>query len=186
MERAKSRTRGDLLGARRRAWAALAAALLTCAGCGAAGRHADAESSATNGAQPQKASVSARPVPAGRGIRCQITPAVYGATPASYSASDAARRGVPSLTSSQMKTLHTIEWYVHSSTLRFAFADRESVVYDADKGPCIVSAPGYFVLNGACNEYYMPSDPNRTVPLSGGCFEPPRPWVPSDKERSRN
>ena len=116
------------------------------------------------------------------GIQC--TP--YGESspqgPRNYAVSEIGKRGVPALKKNQLKMLSSIRKYVRSSTLRFTFIDDDLVVFDAVDGPCFDGgAPGYPVLNGACDEYYQPGeDPRKTVPAPG-CIGPPRPWIASDK-----
>ena len=102
--------------------------------------------------------------------------------PRNYSVFEIGKRGVPELTRDQRKMLASIRKFVRSRSLRFTFIESDFVVFDAVDGPCFDGgAPGYPVLNGACNEYYEPGeDPRKTAPAPG-CIGPPRPWIPSDK-----
>jgi hypothetical protein len=70
--------------------------------------------------------------------------------------------------------------YVHPSTLRFAFIGGEFIVFDAAQGPCAPYAPGYSVLNGACNEMYSPTDNFKSTAGVPGCAMAPRPWIAHD------
>jgi hypothetical protein len=93
--------------------------------------------------------------------------------PLSYAASDAGAAGVPPLTPSERATLHRIEHYVHSSTLRFAWVlwggskDRHFIVYDADSG---------------CNEFYGSGERPFGTQAAPDCFGTKPPWMtPSPK-----
>lgn len=48
----------------------------------------------------------------------------------------------------------------------FTFIPGDLVIFDAVDGPCFDGiAPGYPVINGACDEFYQPGDdPTKTVP----------------------
>lgn len=126
---------------------------------------------------------SAKPIR--HGVRCSgyvgaehkdLTP-----IPTSYQVSDAGRPGVPFLTPAEQGLLNTIKYYEHSKTLRFVFLSNKRdhhrmIVYDASQGPCIDNAPGYHVLNGACNEYYEPGEnPRYTIGIPSCDILPP-PW----------
>ena len=102
-------------------------------------------------------------------------------TPPSYRAADIGKAGVPTPHTRDLRMLRRIQRYVHSKTLRFTDLAGEFLVYDAKDGPCIGSAPGYFVLNGACNEYYMPSSERDYTVAVPGCLDAPRPWIPHDR-----
>jgi hypothetical protein len=102
-------------------------------------------------------------------------------TPPSYLAADIGKAGVPTPKARDLRMVRRIQRYVHSKTLRFAYAAGEFIVYDATDGPCTGSAPGYFVLNGACNESYMPSSESDSTIAVPGCLEAPRPWIPHDR-----
>jgi len=116
------------------------------------------------------------------GVQCIPYGETHPEGPRNYSIFDIGKRGVPILTKKQRKMLSSIREYVKSPTLRFTFIYDDLVVFDATDGPCFDGgAPGYPVLNGACNEYYQPGeDPRKTVPAPG-CIGPPRPWISSDK-----
>jgi hypothetical protein len=116
------------------------------------------------------------------GIQCRPYGENSPQGPRNYSVAEIGRRGVPMLTSSQLKMLSSIRKFVKSTTLRFSFISGDFIVFDAIDGACFDGgAPGYPVLNGACNEYYQPGeDPRKTVPAPG-CIGPPRPWISSDK-----
>jgi hypothetical protein len=108
--------------------------------------------------------------------------------PLSYAASDAGAAGVPPLTPSERATLHRIEHYVHSSTLRFAWVlwggskDRHFIVYDADSGLCVLANVPYKVLNGGCNEFYGSGERPFGTQAAPDCFGTKPPWMtPSPK-----
>ena len=94
----------------------------------------------------------------------------------SYRADDVGRPGVPRLTDDQRRVLAKIRRYLHSKTLRFAFVGGSMIVFDARYGPCWDVAPGYKVLNGACNEYYEPGEEPASTFGIPGCYETPPPW----------
>jgi hypothetical protein len=102
-------------------------------------------------------------------------------TPPSYRAADIGKAGVPTPQARDLQELHVIQRYVHSKTLRFVYTAGEFVVYDATSGPCTGGAPGYVVLNGACNESCMPSSESDSTIAVPGCLDPPRPWIPHDR-----
>jgi hypothetical protein len=104
-------------------------------------------------------------------------------SPPSYLVRDIGKPDVPKLTAAQLAMVRKIRVYVHPTTLRFANVAGEFIVFDASRGPCETSAPGYSVLNGACNEMYSPTDNfdgTRAVP---GCWNAPRPWIVHDSGR---
>jgi hypothetical protein len=125
----------------------------------------------------------------GRGVRC-ITQQDGWQTPVpstmieplTYAAADAGKPGVPPLTRSERHMLHRIEHYVHSSTLRFAWVEhatppRHFIIYDADRGLCVLANAPYKVLNGGCNEYYGSGEyPFDTKPAPD-CFGTRPPWM---------
>ena len=102
-------------------------------------------------------------------------------TPVSYRAADLGKAGVPTPKPRDVQMLRSIEHYVHSPTLRFVYSAQKFIVYDAIDGPCTGSAPGYFALNGGCNEFYMPSKQDDYTVAVPGCLSPPRPWIPHDR-----
>lgn len=102
-------------------------------------------------------------------------------TPPSYRTADVGKPGVPSPKPSDLRMLRRIQRYVHSPTLRYVYAAKRFLVYDAIDGPCMGGAPGYFVLNGSCNEFYMPSNQTDYTVATPGCFSPPRPWIAHDR-----
>ena|ERR1017187_8724293 len=110
----------------------------------------------------------------GPGIKHDPSPA-----PISYQVSDVGKTRVPALNHHEMALLKKIEHYVHSQTLRFEFItnklDRHRMIFfDAVQGACIGNAPGYHVLNGACNEYYEPGEnPRYTVGIPSCDILPP-------------
>jgi hypothetical protein len=122
---------------------------------------------------PQNVSITA--VRFGNGERCSVE---FGGdqwvSPTSYPATKAGSRGVPPLDSSQTALLRRIVRARASPTLRFSFVAGRFIIYDADHGPCTGAAPGYAILNGDCNEYYMPSSKVSIIAIPG-CVEPPRP-----------
>ena len=160
-----------------RCGATLSFVLIFCnSGCGfAASQSGRAVATATPRATTAQAS--------GRRVGVQCTPYLSDkpSGPISYTAARVGTKGVPPVGGPDRQTLALIRRFVHSRTLRFVYLrDRGFIVFDARYGPCNGAAPGYPVLNGACNEYYEPGeDPTKTHPMSG-CVGPPRPWVPSD------
>ena len=98
----------------------------------------------------------------------------------SYLVRELGRQGTPALSAAEAEMLRKIMRYVHPSTLRVAFIGtaRTMIVFDAIYGPCYAGAPGYFVLNGACNDFYSPVEGGGVVPQ---CWLAPRPWIPHDR-----
>jgi hypothetical protein len=125
-----------------------------------------------------------REVKVGPGIACDVwNPGrTLRRTPPSFRVADLGRSGVPRPDRKDLEMMRKIRRYVHSGTLRFAYLSPQwFIVYDAVWGPCTGSAPGYSVLNGGCNESYMPSNQSDiTIPLPD-CISPPRPWIPHDR-----
>jgi len=121
----------------------------------------------------------------GISVRCQVDGADG---PRSYLVADIGHIGVPKLSAAARAVIETIRPYGHRDTLRFLFFGKELVVFDAVYGPCFASSPGYWVLNGACNEYYSPTDNlSGTGAVSGGCDQNvPRPWKSGDPGRRRS
>ena len=118
-----------------------------------------------------------------RGLGHQCIP--YGETrprgPVIYRTRDIGKRGVPKLDKHEALAVESIAHYIKSEKLRFAILGGGIVIFYAQAGDCVDGAPGYFVLNGACNEYYQPGeDPEDTHPAPG-CIGPPRPWIRSDR-----
>lgn len=102
--------------------------------------------------------------------------------PPSYLVSDLGEPGVPKLTSTQVHQLREISRYVHSATVRFQTVNGHFLVYNASLGPCMLAAPGYWVLNtDACNLYFMPADEWEGPSAVPGCYTPKRPWIPNDQ-----
>ncbi len=132
------------------------------------------------------AAASPSSTPARLGVQCSAwTPPGTAPDPAdvqtSYQASDVGKPGVPKLGGSDRDLLRKIQHYVHSKTLRIAFLDNERdhrrmIVFDAVQGPCMDDAPGYHVLNGACNEYYEPGETPRWTHGIPSCDITPPPW----------
>jgi hypothetical protein len=128
----------------------------------------------------------------GAGIRCQPDyNYVRGlrAPPITYSAVTVGKPGVPRLTPQELATLHRIEHFVKSPTLRFAWLDyastpRHFVIYDASAGPCYAQTHAYSVLNGGCNEDYGPTDdPYETRPAPDCLRQTPYPWTTPSPRR---
>ncbi len=119
------------------------------------------------------------------GVQCSAwTPQGIAPDPAdvqtSYQVSDVGKPGVPTLSDDERSLLREIGHYVRSKTLRIAFLDNERdhhrmIVFDAVRGSCMDEAPGYKVLNGACNEYYEPGETPRWTHATPYCDAPP-PW----------
>jgi hypothetical protein len=160
------------------AWRMSCAALLFCVAFGCSVRSKVDPAQKT---PPAMTSPSPRVAKAGPGVQC--TP--YGEErprgPRSYRVEDLGRPGVPHLNADERGTITLIRRYVHRKTLRFAFVGGSMIVFDARFGPCWGVAPGYFVLNGFCNEYYEPGEnPASTHGIPGPCSGPRRPWKPED------
>jgi hypothetical protein len=132
-------------------------------------------------AQPRETEPPVQGVRDGLGQRCIPYGETQSTGPVIYHVADIGRRGVPVLTPSQKRSISAITRYLKSPHLRFVLLDRQFVVFNAFRGPCVYDAPGYQVLNGFCNEYYQPGrDPDHTHPVAG-CIGPPRPWAPADR-----
>jgi hypothetical protein len=116
----------------------------------------------------------------GAGIECVPYGGRALSPPPSYAVADIGRLGVPVLSRNQLRLIQRIRRSVKSDHLRFVWYSPTSfMVYDAVAGACIDTAPGYPVLNGACNEYYEPGeDPQRTN-VAPDCTEAAksRPWM---------
>ncbi|HTJ25349.1 MAG TPA: hypothetical protein VMA36_04200 [Candidatus Limnocylindria bacterium] len=125
--------------------------------------------------------ISAAPIAVGLGTKCLVRGLDERFTPPSYLVRDIGKRSVPKLAQPDLKMVQQIGKYVRSKTLRFVFLNGRVLVFDAVAGPCTAGAPGYFVLNGACNEYYLPTDDFDAPHAMPGCFFPPRPWIPGDR-----
>jgi hypothetical protein len=108
-----------------------------------------------------------------------------GVSPASYLVTDIGRKGVPTLHQDDLRMLHKIQRYIHSKVLRFISISGHPLFFNAVAGPCIGGAPGYPVLNGYCNEYYMPSGEFTGTHSVPGCMTP-RPWMPSESGKPGN
>lgn len=101
--------------------------------------------------------------------------------PPSYLVSDLGKSKVPALSVADLRQVRAISRYVHSPSLRFQTVDGQFLVYDASLGPCMLAAPGYWILNApACNLYFMPADEWDGPSAVPGCYTPPRPWIPGD------
>lgn len=101
--------------------------------------------------------------------------------PPSYLVSDLGKPGAPKLEPGLLQQVHDISKYVHSRTLRFQQIAGQFLVYDASLGPCLLAAPGYWVLNArSCNLYFMPADGWDGPSAVPGCSTPPRPWISHD------
>jgi hypothetical protein len=101
--------------------------------------------------------------------------------PPSYRVSDMGKPGVPLLRGDELHQVRMISRYVHSPNLRFQEVAGQFLVYDASLGPCLLAAPGYWVLNAhACNLYFMPADEWDGPSAVPGCYSPQRPWMPRD------
>lgn len=101
--------------------------------------------------------------------------------PPSYLVSDLGKPGVPKLEPAFLRQVRDISRYVHSKTLRFQEVEAQFLVYDASLGPCLLAAPGYWVLNApGCNLYFMPADEWNGPSAVPGCYTPRRPWIAHD------
>ena len=158
---------------------ALLLSSLLAAACSSGGRSASSDSRVT----PEPGN----PVAVGRyGIGCRTyqKPNIVG--PPSYRANDVGRPGVPPLSQSQRRMLHSIQRYVHSRTLRFAFLDNSFspfVIFDAEFGPCTGFAPGYWVMNStSVNTYYEPGEaPGDVHAVPGEAAPTAGPWMLPNK-----
>jgi hypothetical protein len=85
-----------------------------------------------------------------------------------------------------MAQIHSIERFVPSAHLRFAFVGRipsaeNFIIFNAALGPCWGGAPGYQVLNvRACNTTWSPTDGLTSFNM---CLNT-RPWIATDKGRA--
>jgi hypothetical protein len=150
--------------------------LIAMAGCS---EKTSAQPGPSDGAQPTEPPKDG--VRRGLGHQCVPYDLMRATGPIIYRVADVGRRGVPKLDKHERDEIRTISKFVRSRYLRFAVLGGDVVVFNAFRGDCVYDAPGYPVLNGACNEYYQPGlDPNVTHPMPG-CLGPPRPWVASDK-----
>ena len=113
----------------------------------------------------------------GPGVACSVAGDVG---PPSYSVRDIGKRNVPKVGSANRTMVRKILRYIHPSTLRFAYVPH-FIVFDAFDGMC----PGvpYGVLNTvSCNLVYLPTNVKYgEFAAAGGCFAPPRPWIPHDR-----
>jgi hypothetical protein len=133
------------------------------------GEAACAQSDSSSNQVPQKK--------VGYGIACRLGTGGWG-TP-SYALADLKKPGTPVLSGKDLRIAAAIAKYDHSKFLRFAVLDDGSlVVFDATAGPCFGGAPGYWVLNGSCNDEYSPVDGE--APGPGPCRNTRRPWMPAD------
>ncbi len=154
--------------------AAILACSVAASGCSAANREAaERSASRVNASVASQGWQDASIAHSGAGVQC----VPYGKTepqgPRSYLVSDLGNPGVPDLSRSELNTLRSIQRYVHSRLLRFAFVGQyggEFIIFNAKLGPCLDAAGGYRVLNGAfCNSFYEPGeDPWGTKAEPGG------------------
>lgn len=101
--------------------------------------------------------------------------------PPSYLVSDLGKPTVPHLTTRELHDVQLISHYVRSATLRFQTVNHAFMVYDASLGPCMASAPGYWVLNAkSCNMNFMPVDEWLGPAAFYRCIHARRPWMPRD------
>ena len=105
----------------------------------------------------------------------------YDVGPATYLVREIGAAGVPRPSRRELRTIAAIRGYVKSPVLRFAYIGGRFIVYDAVAGPCVASAPGYWVLNGGCNEFYSPTDNFKSTHGVDECWGPPRPWIAHDR-----
>jgi hypothetical protein len=119
-------------------------------------------------------------IAAGLGTACELDGKQ---SAVSFSAHDIGATGVPPLSMEERSLIEKISKYVPEKTLRFAYLGSELLIFDAVAGPCAAQAPGYFVLNGACNEYYTPPLDIQNTHSEPDCLYPPRPWVAGDRGR---
>jgi len=100
--------------------------------------------------------------------------------PQTYLYTDVGKSGVMQLSTERLVLLRRIAHYVTSPSLRFGNVGKEFIVFDASYGPCAGGAPGYWVLNGGCNEYFSPTDDFKSTHGVDNCWGPPRPWIKHD------
>ena len=115
----------------------------------------------------------------GVGEACNVNGSIGTIT---YSAYDVAKAGVPRVSTHDAEMVRRILHYVHPTTLRFAYAGTEFVVFDAYPGLCNGGAP-FYVLNGGCNKVFSITDTPYTTAAGGdmGCVNAPRPWIIHDR-----
>lgn len=116
------------------------------------------------------------------GIGCRTYQRPNTVGPTSYLVSDIGNPGVPVLSSRQTSMVKRIRKYIHSENLRFAFIEDYNpsfIVFDADGGPCLDVAPGYWILNDPkINMYYEPGEaPGFIHPMNGDLGTTPGPWM---------
>jgi hypothetical protein len=122
------------------------------------------------------------PLQVGPGIVC-TREGVYG--PPSYAAAMIGHTGVPKASANDVRMLRAISKYTKVKTLRFVFLrnnfeHNRFIVFSASLSQlCNPSAPPFIALNGACNEYYIPTL-NQTS-AAGSCVNPRRPWIRGDR-----
>ncbi len=146
--------------------------LASLSSCSLADRHAE-KTTADQARQDVETSVHSP------GVQC----VPYGKTrpegPRNYSINDLNKAGVPKLSQFELDMVRTIQRYVRSKLLRFAFVGNQFIIFNAKFGPCLDN--DYQVLNGTCNEFYEPGeDPWKTGAMPGDACGPRRPWVPND------
>jgi hypothetical protein len=120
-------------------------------------------------------------VKTGDGLACYFD---GGVGPPSYPVSDIGKAGVPRPRAGEIATLHLILHYIHPLALRFAYIKghngREFILFNAPpERLCDPELTGFFVLNGACNEFYEPLNLD-VLGAWPDCDSPPRPWVKGD------
>jgi len=115
----------------------------------------------------------------GRGVQCVPYGSTQPSGPISYLASDAGKPGVPRIDAADLKMLMSIQHYLHSPRLRFAFVGLEFIVYKTDpvSGICMDNAPGYQILNHECNATYEPGERPDVTSAAPSCPGYPRPWM---------
>ena len=112
------------------------------------------------------------------GITCNVD-GILG--PSSYSVRDLGQIGIPKMNTQDIQVLRQIRRYFDPPTLRFAYVGDRFTVFNAKFGPCWSGAPGYFVLNGKCNEVYAVVDRFESTSSVTDCWNAPRPWITNDR-----
>jgi hypothetical protein len=109
------------------------------------------------------------------------------AGPPSYPSNLVGEPGFPRLSGQNIAVLRRIMKYIHSGKLRFVFLSNSRdkhrfIVFNASRSRlCDPTVPPFIVLNGACNEYYSPSNVMFATSAAMGCVNPPRPWIQGDR-----
>jgi hypothetical protein len=112
----------------------------------------------------------------GLGVACRLPGRAWGVP--SYALADLTKSGTPMVSGGDLQITAAIANFDHSKSLRVAMIGSSLVVFDATAGACFGGSPGYWALNGSCNDFYSPVDGEH--PMPGPCYNTRRPWMPAD------